>query len=85
MVLRPPVEPMPGQARDTVPAPGALPGDLWLQPKFDAYRALLFTPWARGPGRSCSSPAAAVSCRPASRTWCRRPSSCPTAWSSTAS
>jgi ATP-dependent DNA ligase len=32
-------------ARDTVPAPGALPGELRFQPKFDGYRALVFTPW----------------------------------------
>ncbi|MEU3843818.1 hypothetical protein AB0E88_27750 [Streptomyces sp. NPDC028635] len=43
MVLRPPVEPMLAQARDTVPAPGALPGRLVFQPKSDGYRALLFT------------------------------------------
>lgn len=43
MVLRPPVEPMLAQARDTVPAPGALPGRLVFQPKFDGYRVLLFT------------------------------------------
>ncbi|MEV0982356.1 hypothetical protein [Streptomyces sp. NPDC049915] len=43
MVLRPPVEPMLAQARDTVPAPGALPGRLVFQPKFDGYQALLFT------------------------------------------
>ncbi|MFF9135537.1 hypothetical protein ACF1AY_35275 [Streptomyces sp. NPDC014776] len=43
MVLRPPVEPMLAQARDRVPAPGALPGRLIFQPKFDGYRALLFT------------------------------------------
>ncbi|MEU9983771.1 ATP-dependent DNA ligase [Streptomyces sp. NPDC050856] len=50
MVLRPPVEPMLAQARDTVPAPGALPGELRFQPKFDGYRALVFTPWpAPGP------------------------------------
>ncbi|MFF8696774.1 hypothetical protein ACF08W_31630 [Streptomyces sp. NPDC015144] len=49
-VLRPPVEPMLAQARDTVPGPGALPGELRLQPKFDGYRALVFTPWpAHGP------------------------------------
>lgn len=42
-VLRPPVEPMLAQARDKVPAPGALPGQLVFQPKFDGYRALLFT------------------------------------------
>ncbi len=33
------------QARDTVPAPGALPGELRFQPKFDGYRAIVFTPW----------------------------------------
>lgn len=32
------------QARDSVPAPAALPGGLVFQPKFDGYRALLFTP-----------------------------------------
>ncbi|MEU0274237.1 hypothetical protein [Streptomyces sp. NPDC006307] len=38
------------QARDTVPAPGALPGELRFQPKFDGYRAIVFTPWpAPGP------------------------------------
>jgi ATP-dependent DNA ligase len=50
MVLRPPVEPMLALARDTVPAPGVLPGELRFQPKFDGYRALVFTPWlAPGP------------------------------------
>ncbi len=38
------------QARDTVPAPGALPGELRFQVKFDGYRALVFRPWpAPGP------------------------------------
>jgi hypothetical protein len=33
-----------------VPAPGALPGELRFQPKFDGYRALAFTLWsAPGP------------------------------------
>ncbi|MFE6023847.1 ATP-dependent DNA ligase [Streptomyces sp. NPDC056441] len=36
------------QARETVPAPGALPGGLAFEGKFDGYRALLFTP--AGPG-----------------------------------
>jgi ATP-dependent DNA ligase len=50
MVLRPPVEPMLAQARDRLPTPGALPGGLIFQPKFDGYRALVFTPWpAPGP------------------------------------
>ncbi|QIJ62538.1 ATP-dependent DNA ligase [Streptomyces sp. JB150] len=44
MVLQPPVEPMLAQARDSVPPRGALPGELRFQPKFDGYRALLFTP-----------------------------------------
>ncbi|MFE6272220.1 ATP-dependent DNA ligase [Streptomyces goshikiensis] len=43
-MLRPPVEPMLAQAREGIPAPGALPGGLALEPKFDGYRALLFTP-----------------------------------------
>ncbi|CQR59501.1 Probable DNA ligase [Streptomyces leeuwenhoekii] len=38
------------QARDTVPAPGVLPGELRFQMKFDGYRAIVFTPWpASGP------------------------------------
>ncbi|WP_143662122.1 hypothetical protein [Streptomyces glaucescens] len=50
MVLRSPVEPLLAQARDMVPAPGALPGELRFQPKFDGYRALVFTLWsAPGP------------------------------------
>lgn len=40
----PPVEPMLAQARETLPTPGALPGELVYQPKVDGYRALLFTP-----------------------------------------
>ncbi|MDH2388581.1 ATP-dependent DNA ligase [Streptomyces sp. HNM0663] len=44
MVLKPPVEPMLAQARETVPAPGVLPGNLAFEAKFDGYRALLFTP-----------------------------------------
>ncbi len=43
-MLRPPVEPMLAQARDRPPPPGTLPGGLIFQPKFDGYRALLFTP-----------------------------------------
>ncbi|MFK0142626.1 ATP-dependent DNA ligase [Streptomyces murinus] len=50
MVLSPPVEPMLAQARDNLPPPSALPGDLIFQPKWDGFRALLFTPWpAPGP------------------------------------
>lgn len=38
------------QARDTVPVPCALPGELRFQPKFDGYRAIVFTAWpAPGP------------------------------------
>ncbi|WP_258056077.1 ATP-dependent DNA ligase [Streptomyces sp. Ru62] len=32
------------QARDDLPPPSALPGDLVFQPKWDGYRAVLFTP-----------------------------------------
>ncbi|MET8609736.1 ATP-dependent DNA ligase [Streptomyces misionensis] len=32
------------QARDTLPPPSALPGDLVFQPKWDGHRAILFTP-----------------------------------------
>ncbi|MER6976038.1 ATP-dependent DNA ligase, partial [Streptomyces carpinensis] len=49
MVLRPPVEPMLAQARDSLPPPSALPGDLVFQPKWDGFRAILFTP-CPGPG-----------------------------------
>ncbi|MFP1629738.1 ATP-dependent DNA ligase [Streptomyces sp. 5K101] len=44
MVLRPPVQPMLAQARESVPGPGVLPGGLAFEAKFDGYRALLFTP-----------------------------------------
>lgn len=44
MVLRPPVEPMLAQARDSLPPPSALAGELIFQPKWDGYRAILFTP-----------------------------------------
>jgi ATP-dependent DNA ligase len=46
MVLQPPVEPMLAQARETLPAPGTLPGQLVYQPKWDGYRILVFTPSA---------------------------------------
>lgn len=49
-VLRPPVEPMLAQARESLPPPGALPGDLIFQPKWDGFRALLFTPVAPASG-----------------------------------
>lgn len=50
-MLRPPVEPMLARAhaRDQLPTPGTLPGDPVIQPKFDGYRALVFTPFP-GPG-----------------------------------
>ncbi|WP_308307687.1 ATP-dependent DNA ligase [Streptomyces sp. ISL-10] len=41
-MLRPPVEPMLAQARESVP--GVLPGGLAFEAKFDGYRALLFNP-----------------------------------------
>ncbi|AKJ10149.1 DNA ligase [Streptomyces incarnatus] len=44
MVLRPPVEPMLAQARDSLPPPSALAGEPIFQPKWDGYRAILFTP-----------------------------------------
>lgn len=44
IVLKPPVEPMLAQARETVPGPGILPGGLAFEAKFDGYRCLLFTP-----------------------------------------
>ncbi|MCZ0990370.1 ATP-dependent DNA ligase [Streptomyces diastatochromogenes] len=38
------------QARDSLPPASALPGELIFQPKWDGYRAILFTPWpAPGP------------------------------------
>ncbi|MFF9870205.1 ATP-dependent DNA ligase [Streptomyces sp. NPDC013953] len=43
-MLRPPVEPMLAQARETVPGPGVLPGALAFEAKFDGYRCLMFTP-----------------------------------------
>ncbi|MDX3526316.1 ATP-dependent DNA ligase [Streptomyces sp. ID05-39B] len=44
MVLQPPVEPMLAQARDQLPPPSALPGEPVFQPKWDGFRALVFTP-----------------------------------------
>ena len=44
MVLHPPVEPMLAQARETIPLPGAMPGGMLIDPKFDGFRCLLFTP-----------------------------------------
>ncbi|MDQ0798297.1 ATP-dependent DNA ligase [Streptomyces sp. B1I3] len=46
MVLRPPVEPMLAQARETLPPLGA--GGMAVQPKFDGFRALLYTPLREG-------------------------------------
>ncbi|MEV5296230.1 ATP-dependent DNA ligase [Streptomyces sp. NPDC053741] len=45
MALRPPVEPMLAQARETLPS---LAGRMAVQPKFDGFRALLFTPLHAG-------------------------------------
>lgn len=42
-MLCPPIEPMLALARDSPPPAGALPGELIYQPKWDGYRALLFT------------------------------------------
>ncbi|MFC8231104.1 hypothetical protein [Streptomyces sp. NPDC057287] len=46
MVLRPPVEPMLAQAREALPP--LAPGLMAVQPKFDGFRALLFTPLRAG-------------------------------------
>ncbi|MFH8760594.1 ATP-dependent DNA ligase [Streptomyces atroolivaceus] len=46
MVLRPPVEPMLAQARETLPPLGT--GRMAVQPKFDGFRALLYTPLRAG-------------------------------------
>ncbi|MEV5161069.1 hypothetical protein [Streptomyces sp. NPDC053728] len=46
MVLRPPVEPMLAQARETLPPLGT--GGVAVQPKFDGFRALLYTPLRHG-------------------------------------
>ncbi|MFG2987510.1 hypothetical protein ACGFYQ_40960 [Streptomyces sp. NPDC048258] len=47
MALRPPVEPMPAQAAESVPGPGVL-GPLAFEQQFDGHRTLLLTP--AGPG-----------------------------------
>ncbi|MDX3328216.1 hypothetical protein PV405_26755 [Streptomyces sp. ME02-6979-3A] len=46
MVLSPPVEPMLAQARETLPP--LAPGRMAAQPKFDGFRALLYTPLHAG-------------------------------------
>nr|WSS66283.1 ATP-dependent DNA ligase [Streptomyces sp. NBC_01177] len=46
MVLRPPVEPMLAQARETLPP--LAPGRMAVQPKFDGFQALLYTPLRKG-------------------------------------
>jgi hypothetical protein len=56
-VLRPPVEPMLAQARDKLSAPGALPGELVFQPKFDCHAEY---PGQEGPP---SRPVGVVQCR----------------------
>ncbi|WP_331734934.1 ATP-dependent DNA ligase (plasmid) [Streptomyces sp. NBC_01166] len=48
MVLRPPVEPMLAQARETLPPLAGVPGGMAVQPKFDGFRALLYTPLRAG-------------------------------------
>ncbi|MGP4000598.1 ATP-dependent DNA ligase [Streptomyces sp. 8N706] len=42
MALTPPIEPMLAKATDNLPAPGALPGGLALEPKYDGFRLLVF-------------------------------------------
>ncbi|MGW6684300.1 ATP-dependent DNA ligase [[Kitasatospora] papulosa] len=44
MVLHPPVKPMLAQAREAIPLAGAMPGGMLVDPKFDGFRCLLFTP-----------------------------------------
>ncbi|MEU5490923.1 ATP-dependent DNA ligase [Streptomyces sp. NPDC020196] len=44
MVLHPPVKPMLAQAREAIPLAGAMPGGMLVDPKFDGFRFLLFTP-----------------------------------------
>lgn len=41
-MLSPPVEPMLARSSAEVPAPAALSGGSWYEPKFDGYRCLLF-------------------------------------------
>ncbi|MEU9064905.1 ATP-dependent DNA ligase [Streptomyces sp. NPDC048430] len=48
MVLRPPVEPMLAQARETLPPLAGVPGGVAVQPKFDGFRALLNNPLREG-------------------------------------
>ncbi|HBF84962.1 MAG TPA: ATP-dependent DNA ligase [Streptomyces sp.] len=48
MGLRPPVEPMLAQARETIPGPGTMPGGMAAEAKWDGHRALLFTPARAG-------------------------------------
>ena len=48
MVLRPPVEPMLAQARETLPPLGTGPGRMAVQPKFDGFRAAALHPAPRG-------------------------------------
>ncbi|MEU9061761.1 hypothetical protein AB0D13_23580 [Streptomyces sp. NPDC048430] len=48
MVLRPPVEPMLAQAREILPPLGTGAGRMAVQPKFDGFRALLYTPLREG-------------------------------------
>ncbi|MCD9903218.1 ATP-dependent DNA ligase [Streptomyces sp. MT29] len=43
-VLRPPVEPMLAQARDSLPGAGALRGGLAMDLKWDGYRVIVFSP-----------------------------------------
>ncbi|WP_329238258.1 hypothetical protein OHB07_38165 [Streptomyces sp. NBC_00111] len=48
MVLKPPVEPMLAQARETLPPLCTSPGRMAVQPKFDGFRARLLTPLRDG-------------------------------------
>lgn len=57
-MLRPPVEPMLAQAREVIPHPGAVPGGMAVEPKFDGFRATTVHP-----GRPGGADAAAVAAR----------------------
>ncbi|WP_327686394.1 ATP-dependent DNA ligase [Streptomyces sp. NBC_00467] len=42
MTVDPPVVPMAAQALARLPAPGAMPGGMVFEPKYDGYRMLVF-------------------------------------------
>ncbi|MET9670886.1 hypothetical protein ABZY19_37015 [Streptomyces sp. NPDC006475] len=42
MTITPPLLPMAAQSLERLPAPGALPGGMVFEPKYDGYRMLVF-------------------------------------------